>query len=142
MNTMQRAHEIRKAAADKWICEPSEIIFAECLKMAHRNEELESMKGSEKQVRWALDIKKDRSKEWIKGLDEHEAKGKAQFDDMGGLDNLHDDKKEHVSKVLMAIASMRKKIAAEDSAGWWIDHRFVSYAFVLQEIHVEMFGEK
>jgi hypothetical protein len=34
MNTMKRAHEIRKQAAKKWNCKTSEIIFSICLEMA------------------------------------------------------------------------------------------------------------
>lgn len=40
MNAMTKAHEIRKAAAEKWNCKVSEICFAECLRMAHNGEEL------------------------------------------------------------------------------------------------------
>ena len=41
MNAMTKAHQIRKAAAAKWNCEVSEICFAECLRMAWNNEEIE-----------------------------------------------------------------------------------------------------
>ena len=41
MNTMKKAHEIRKAASEKWNCKVSEICFSFCLKMAHNGEELE-----------------------------------------------------------------------------------------------------
>ena len=48
MNTMKRAHEIRKAAAKKWNCKKSEIIFSICLKMAwtetKENNEMEELK--------------------------------------------------------------------------------------------------
>lgn len=40
MNTMKQAHEIRKQAAKKWNCKPSEILFSECLKMAHKGESM------------------------------------------------------------------------------------------------------
>jgi len=39
MNTMAKAHEIRRAAAVKWNCKVSEIHFGECLRMAHKSEE-------------------------------------------------------------------------------------------------------
>ena len=42
MNTMKKAHEIRKAAAAKWNCKVSEISFSHCLKMAWAGEELET----------------------------------------------------------------------------------------------------
>lgn len=35
MNVMTKAHQIRKAAVEKWNCAVSEINFAECLRMAH-----------------------------------------------------------------------------------------------------------
>ena len=35
MNTMTRAHEIKREAAKKWNCQESEIVFGICLKMAH-----------------------------------------------------------------------------------------------------------
>lgn len=41
MNAMKKAHEIRKAAAEKWNCKVSEIHFGECLRMAHNGEEIE-----------------------------------------------------------------------------------------------------
>lgn len=34
MNTMKRAHQIKKEAAEKWNCTTSEIIFSLCLKVA------------------------------------------------------------------------------------------------------------
>jgi hypothetical protein len=40
MNTMKKAHEIRRAAARKWNCKVSEIHFGECLRMAHMGEEI------------------------------------------------------------------------------------------------------
>jgi hypothetical protein len=41
MNTMTKAHLIRRMAAKKWNCKVSEIHFGECLRMAHKNEEIE-----------------------------------------------------------------------------------------------------
>lgn len=55
MNTMKRAHEIRKIAARKFNCKVSEIVFSVCLEMAWEGEKL--MKGTEKQIKWAMDIK-------------------------------------------------------------------------------------
>lgn len=40
MNAMTKAHEIRKAAAEKWNCNISEIHFGECLRLAHKNSPL------------------------------------------------------------------------------------------------------
>lgn len=57
MNAMKRAHEIRKSAAKKFNCKTSEIIFSLCLKMAWNEIKEGNMKGSEKQVAWAKDIK-------------------------------------------------------------------------------------
>ena len=48
-NTMKRAHEIRKAAATKWNCKVSEIIFSECLKMAWTETE-----GERKMKEWTV----------------------------------------------------------------------------------------
>ena len=36
MNAMTKAHEIRKAAAEKFNCKVSEIHFGECLRLAHK----------------------------------------------------------------------------------------------------------
>lgn len=40
MNTMTKAHQIRKAAAAKFGCKVSEIHFGECLWMAHNGEDI------------------------------------------------------------------------------------------------------
>jgi len=36
MNAMTRAHQIRRAAAEKFNCKVSEIHFGECLRLAHK----------------------------------------------------------------------------------------------------------
>ena len=41
MNTMKKAHEIRKAAAERWNCKVSEIHLGECLRLAHEEKEIE-----------------------------------------------------------------------------------------------------
>ena len=41
MNAMTKAHEIRKAAAEKWNCKVSEIHFGECLRMAHKGDDVD-----------------------------------------------------------------------------------------------------
>ncbi len=38
-NTMKKAHEIRRAAAAKWNCKTSEIVFSMCLEMAWADDE-------------------------------------------------------------------------------------------------------
>lgn len=57
MNTMKRAHEIRREAAEKWSCRTSEIIFSICLEIAWTEKKENKMKGSDKQVAWAEKIK-------------------------------------------------------------------------------------
>ena len=47
MNTMKKAHEIRRAAAAKFNCKVSEIHFGECLRLAHKAEEMEEVKTVE-----------------------------------------------------------------------------------------------
>lgn len=47
MNAMKKAHQIRKAAAVKWNCEVSEIHFGECLRLAHKKEDIEMEKTIE-----------------------------------------------------------------------------------------------
>lgn len=41
MNAMTKAHEIRRQAAKKWNCDVSIIHFGECLRMAHKKDEIE-----------------------------------------------------------------------------------------------------
>lgn len=50
MNTMKKAHEIRKAAAERWNCKVSEIHFGECLRLAHNTEEKEMKKNTVKKA--------------------------------------------------------------------------------------------
>lgn len=57
MNEMKKAHNIRKAAAEKWNCKVSEIVFSECLKMAWRGEELKE-KSFEEKVLSSKEVKK------------------------------------------------------------------------------------
>lgn len=55
---MKRAHQIRKEAAKKFNCKTSEIIFSLCLKIAWAEiKENKTMNGTEKQIKWAEDIK-------------------------------------------------------------------------------------
>lgn len=104
MNTMKRAHEIRREAARKWGCSASEIVFAECLKMAHRGERIEKMKGTEKQVTWATDIKLDAEHHVLQTCNDaaEAAKTPAQ------------------AQVMRSIVDL---VLSIDDASWWIEHR-------------------
>lgn len=115
INTMKRAHEIRRQAAAKWGCSPAEIIWSECLKMAHagddipRNEERGvEMKGSEKQVAWAESIKAE-AQGYLKGLCSDAAQA---FDQMGAT-----------ARDQQLVLSMYEVVDAIDDAKWWIDNR-------------------
>lgn len=59
MNAMTKAHQIRKAAAEKFNCKVSEIHFGECLRMAHNYKEIDmraAENGASKSYsEWAVD---------------------------------------------------------------------------------------
>ena len=50
MNAMKRAHEIRKEAAVRWNCEVKEIVWSECLKMAHAGQSVPQAMFTEKEI--------------------------------------------------------------------------------------------
>lgn len=51
MNAMKQAWNIRREAAKRWNCTVNEIIFSECLKMAHAGQRVPKKMSKEEQLR-------------------------------------------------------------------------------------------
>lgn len=112
MSTMQRAHEIRRQAAKRWGCPVSEIVFAECLKMAHEEAKMQAagvtLYGSVKQVEWAMDIR-SQVEETLPIIESK------------AIDYAHQNGLIVTPEVEELLRSVRRHVMAMDSASWWIN---------------------
>ena len=67
MNAMKKAWEIRKEAAKRWSCKVSEIVWSECLKMAHAGLSVQKAMSQLEKIQGAVEKFSCTAKEW-KGM--------------------------------------------------------------------------
>lgn len=67
MNAMTRAWEIRREAAKRWNCRVNEIVFSECLKMAHAGQSVPQAISQLEKIQQAVERFSCTTKEW-KGM--------------------------------------------------------------------------
>lgn len=113
MNVMKRAHEIRRQAAKRWSCNVDEILFSECLAMAHSEakevkQDKVNLYGSEKQVDWATRIR-SQVEETLPIIESK------------AIDYAHRNGLIVTPEIEDLLRSVRRNVMAMDRASWWIN---------------------
>ena len=116
MNLLKKAHELTKEIKREYPEVDYKAQLGICLTFLYNNKEVKEMvklEGTEKQVKWAEDIRKDM-------LDTKNIEM--------ALEKFGEHKSEKVQEVLNILRNFKERVNTETSAKWFIENRGVVHS--------------